>query len=73
MTTKVQQWGNHKGIHLSKSILKELGITVGDEVKISIQDKKVIIEPVKSQRRKYRLKDLVARMPKDYRAEEVEW
>lgn len=73
MTTKVQQWGNSQGIHLSKSILKELGITIGDEVKMSIQDKKIIIEPVEPQRRKYRLKDLVARMPKDYRAEEVEW
>ena len=73
MTTKVQQWGNSQGIHLSKSMLKELEITVGDEVNMSIQNKKVIIEPVKPQHRKYRLKDLVARLPKDYRAEEVEW
>lgn len=73
MTTKMQQWGNSQGLRFPKAMLKELGINVGDEVKMSIQDKKVIIEAVKPQRGKYRLKDLVARMPKDYRAAEVEW
>ena len=46
---------------------------VGDEVNMSVRGRRIVVEPVKKVRGKYDLKALVLRMPKDYRAEEVDW
>ena len=37
------------------------------------QEGKIIIEPVKKVHGKYDIKELVAKMPKDYKAKEEEW
>ena len=73
MLAKVQKWGNSQGLRFSKAILEEARMNVGDEVRISVRGRKIIIEPVEKVRGKYDLKELVARMPKNYRVEEVEW
>ena len=54
-------------------MLKEAQINVGDEVNVTVQDGRIIIEAVNKVRGTYDLKELVARMPNDYRAEEVDW
>jgi antitoxin MazE len=73
MLAKVQKWGNSQGLRFPKVILKEARVNVGDEVRVSVRGRKIIIEPVEKVRGKYNLKDLVSRMPKNYRVEEVEW
>jgi antitoxin MazE len=73
MTTKVQRWGNSQGLRLSRQILEDARISVGDEVDVLVQDGTIMIAPVQRIRGKYSLRQLVARMPKDYNAEEVEW
>ena len=73
MLAKVQKWGNSQGLRFSKAILEEARVNVGDEVRVSVRGRKIIIEAVEKVRGKYNLKELVARMPKNYRAEEVEW
>jgi antitoxin MazE len=73
MLTKVQKWGNSQGLRFPKAILEEARVNVGDEVRVSVRGRKIIIEPVEKVRGKYDLKELVARMPKNYRVEEVEW
>jgi antitoxin MazE len=73
MLAKVQKWGNSQGLRFPKTILEEAQVKVGDEVRVSVRGRKIIIEPVEKVRSKYDLKELVARMPKNYRVEEVEW
>ena len=73
MLAKVQKWGNSQGLRFPKAILEEVRVNVGDEVRVSVRGRKIIIEPVEKVRGKYDLKELVARMPKNYRVEEVEW
>ncbi|MBI3801827.1 MAG: AbrB/MazE/SpoVT family DNA-binding domain-containing protein [Deltaproteobacteria bacterium] len=73
MVAKVQKWGNSQGLRFPKALLEEVQVNVGDEVRVSVRGRKIIIEPVEKVRGKYNLKDLVSRMPKNYRVKEVEW
>lgn len=49
MKTKVRKIGNSFGIIIGKQILDQLHVT--DEVSLSVQDSKIIIEAVKSKPR----------------------
>ncbi len=73
MLTKVQKWGNSQGLRFPKTILREAQINVGDEVNVTVQDGKIIIETVNRLRNVYDLKELVSKIPKDYQAEELDW
>lgn len=73
MLTKVQKWGNSQGLRFTKAILEEAQINVGDEVDVSVQKGRIIVEPVTKVRGRYDLKELVSRMPKEYKAEELDW
>jgi antitoxin MazE len=73
MVTKVQKWGNSQGLRLTKSLLDEAKVDVGDEVKVSVRGGQIIIEPVSKVRGQYNLKKLVSKIPKNYRTEEIDW
>ena len=73
MLAKIQKWGNSQGLRLTKTLLTDAHLEVGDEVDISVKDGIMVIKPTKMVRGKHKLKDLVARIPKDYRIEEVDW
>ena len=73
MITKVQKWGNSQGLRFPKRLLEDAQVQVGDSVEVSVQGQKIIIEPVNKIRRRYKLKDLVARLPKHTREKEVDW
>ncbi len=73
MLTKVQKWGNSQGLRFPKTILKEVDIHVGDEVNISVQAGKIIIEAVNRVHGRYDIKELIAEMPADYHVREVDW
>jgi antitoxin MazE len=73
MVTKVQKWGNSQGLRLAKQILEDASIAVGDDVDVAVRDGVILIAPVKRMRGKHDLKKLVAAIPKNYRAEEVDW
>lgn len=49
MQAVLNKWGNSVGLRVPNSILQELGIGCGNEVFISVKDKKIIIEPTKKQ------------------------
>ena len=70
MVTRVQQWGNSQGLRIAKSLLEEVGIHVGDRVRVSIRDRRLVIEPVAAGRGRHDLRALVADMPDDYRVAE---
>ncbi len=71
MLLKIQKWGSRQGFHLSTNILQKAGIHFGDEVIISVQDGRIVIEPVSKARNQFNIHELVARMPADYQVEEV--
>lgn len=73
MMTKVQSWGNSQGLRLSKQVLEDACISVGDKVDVVVQDGVIVISPLKRTRGKVSLRDLVSRMPKGYKPEEVDW
>ena len=73
MQTKIQKWGNSQGIRFPKTVLKEVDINIGDDVNITVNAGKIIVEAVHKVRGRYDIRDLVAQMPNDYQVEEVNW
>jgi antitoxin MazE len=71
--TKVQKRGNSQGLRLSKEVLDEAQIGIGDEVNVSVRCRRIIVQLLNKVRGRYCLQELVAKIPKEYRAEEVEW
>jgi len=47
MLVKVQKWGNSQGIRLSKEVLAEANILVGDALEIITTKEQIVIKPVR--------------------------
>jgi antitoxin MazE len=73
MVTKVQKWGNSQGLRLAKQVLEDAHISVGDDVDVTTRDGLIVIAPARRIRGKRNLQELVSRIPKDYKAEEMDW
>jgi antitoxin MazE len=73
MVTKVQKWGNSQGLRLAKRVLEDASIAVGDDVDVAVHDGVIVIAPVNRVRGRRSLKELVSRIPKNYRADETDW
>ncbi len=73
MMTRIQKWGNSQGLRLAKQVLEDANIAVGDEVDVTTQDGMIVIKPMRRVRGKINLKDLLSRIPKGYKSEEIEW
>lgn len=73
MITKVQKWGNSQGLRLSKELLADAHIEVGDPVHVSVQEGSLVVTPARRVRGGRSLKELVARIPKDYQPGEFDW
>jgi len=70
MTATLSSWGNSQGLRFPKNIMRELSLSVGDKLNIFVENQKIILEPIKEERVKYNIDDLVKKMPKDYKATE---
>lgn len=73
MVTKVQRWGNSQGLRLSKELLCDAEIEVGDAVDVAVRQGTLVVTPIRRVRGGHDLRDLVSRIPKDYEPEEVDW
>lgn len=73
MLAKIQKWGNSQGLRITKALLSDAQLNVGDDVNLSVKDGALIITPAQKIREKYTLNDLVAKIPKGYQAEETDW
>ncbi len=71
MVLKVQKWGNSQGLRLSKQLLDQADINVGDEVEIVVGERQILVKKATQPKPKYDIKELVARIPKGYKAKEV--
>lgn len=78
MTTTLQAWGNSQGVRLPKALLAALQLEAGAHVEIGLTAKKdaILVKPVNAPSRvrgRHRLEDLVAAMPKGYKAAGFAW
>jgi antitoxin MazE len=70
---RIQKWGNSQGIRFPKGVMEQAAIAVGDEVDVTVRRGEIVVKPARRVRGKYRLKDLVARMPAAYAPAEEDW
>ena len=73
MLSTIQSWGNSQGLRLNKQLLEEAHLKVGQQVDIIAHEGEIIIKPTSKIRGRYSLKDLVAKMPQNYKTQEVNW
>lgn len=73
MITKIQKWGNSQGLRLSKSVLSDADIDVGDAVDVAVHKGAVIVTPVRRVRGGHELRALVRRVPKGDKLGELAW
>lgn len=68
MQARVQRWGNSQGLRLAKNVLQRANIEVGDEVEVVADEEQILIKKVS--KKKFDLKEMVSRMPRDYKVKE---
>lgn len=73
MVTKVQKWGNSQGLRLSKQILEDAGLAVGDQVDVSLLDGVIMVIPKRRLRGRVSLQQLVSAIPENMEPGEVDW
>ena len=47
MLSKVKKWGNSQGIRIPKNILEDSCISVGEEIDITVEKGKIVVESTK--------------------------
>ena len=70
MTATISSWGNSQGLRFPKDVMKELHLSVGDKMKIFIENQKIVLEPIKQSREKYDINELIKKLPSNYKAYE---
>jgi antitoxin MazE len=73
VVTKVQKWGNSQGVRLSKELLAQAHIDVGDPVDVSAHDGALVVTPIRRVRGGHDLAELVGRVGKSYKPAELDW
>ena len=73
MQAIIQKWGNSQGIRINKEILEQSNLSIGERVKITARKGQVIIKSAPRPEKKYKLEELLERIPKDYKAEEEDF
>ncbi|MEO7086902.1 MAG: transcriptional regulator/antitoxin, MazE [Gemmatimonadaceae bacterium] len=73
MITTIQKWGNSQGLRLSKTLLGDAGLDLGDSVDVVVRNGDLVITPVRRVRGGHNLRSLVRQIPKDYQLGVVDW
>ena len=73
MITKIKKWGNSQGLRLSKELLSDVDIGVGDEVDVAVRKGLLIVRPIRRVRGGHDLRKLVSRIAKTYKPRELDW
>ena len=70
MTTTIQKWGNSQGIRIPKILLDTVNWSENEEIVITVEDGKLIIE--KTENRK-NIKELFQDYEDEYIPEKIDW
>ncbi|WP_088188365.1 AbrB/MazE/SpoVT family DNA-binding domain-containing protein [Desulfosporosinus sp. FKA] len=68
MEAMARKWGNSIGIRIPASMASTIKINDRTPIDIELDGEKIIIT-----RKKFNLEDLLARIPDEYEAEEIDW
>ncbi|BDG34059.1 AbrB/MazE/SpoVT family DNA-binding domain-containing protein [Parageobacillus thermoglucosidasius] len=68
VVTKVQKWGNSLAVRIPSNIAEQPAIHQGSEMKISVENQKIILAPKK---KKPALKELLAKVTPENRHAEI--
>jgi antitoxin MazE len=71
--TKVQKWGTSQGIRLSRELLAQASIAVGDTVDVVMRDGVLVVLPVRRLRGRMDMEQLIREIPAGYRPGELDW
>lgn len=69
--TQISKWGNSLAMRIPQSLAKEAGLAEGDHLSLSLAKDGSIV--LRSTRRKYELRDLVAKITSKNRHGEIDW
>lgn len=70
LVSKVQKWGNSQGLRLTKQLLDQADIDVGDEVEIVVSEHEITLKKKSGPKPKYDIRELIARIPKGHKIKE---
>ena len=70
MNVEIQKWGNSGAIRLPAAIMRQLNVTLGDQLALKAEDGRIILVPAA---REYRLDELVAGITKANRHSAVDF
>lgn len=73
METRIARWGNSHGVRFSREVMEQAGLAAGDIVQVEVDEGRVTLVKRRRVRGRYRLEDLVARIPQDSTAHEEFW
>jgi antitoxin MazE len=73
MLTKIQKWGKSQGLRLSKALLADADMDVGDSVDLAVHKGALVIRPVRRLRGGHSLRDLVRRVSRTDERVDVDW
>ncbi len=73
MVTRIQKWGNSQGLRISKTMLEDADIDVGDAVEVAVREGALVVTPVRRVRGGHDLRELVRRIHKGYKPGELDW
>ncbi len=73
MITKIQKWGSSQGLRLSKELLADADIDVGDAVNVAVDNGRLVVTPLRRVRGGHDLRELVRRVSRKHKAEELDW
>jgi antitoxin MazE len=75
MKTEFVRWGNSLALRVPSTFVKELGVSEGKAVEMTVENSALVVRPIRKprSRRRYRLQDLLAGMTKDNMPARIEW
>jgi antitoxin MazE len=69
--TQISKWGNSLAVRIPQALAKEARLAEGDRLSLSLAEDGSIV--LRSTRRKYQLRDLVAKITPKNRHGETDW
>lgn len=73
MIERIRKWGNGQGLRLSKDLLSDAGIEIGEPVSVSVCDGALVVTPVRRVRSRLGIGQLVEEIPPGYETVEIDW
>ena len=65
MRVALKKWGNSASVRIPAPLMRELGLSVNQEVDLKAKGGKLVIEPVREEMPRYSLAELVAEISPD--------